>query len=108
MKKSVMDDFCVLKELEKLAEKTIGILNQSRETRSHFEASLLRKSLQGILDQKEEKLEETLMTELVAVLGEVAEFFKDPKRSFKSEDFKKMGNKILSFLETICREKHGK
>ena len=87
MKKCVKDNFRILKELEKLAEKTIEILNQSRETRSHSEASFLRKSLQGILDRKEEKLEETLMTELVAVLGEIAEFLKDPKRSFKSEDF---------------------
>ena len=101
MKNRVMDNFHTLRKLEKLAEKAIDVLNQSRETRSRSEASLLRKSLRGILARKEEKLEETLMKELLAVLGEVAEFLKDPKRSFKSGKFKKLGDKINDFLEEI-------
>ena len=102
MKKCVMDNFRVLKEFEELAEKAIEILNQSREIRSCAEASLLRKSLKRILNHKEEKLEATLMKELIAVLGEVAEFARDKERSFKSEDFKNLGNKINDFLKENC------
>ena len=99
MKTRVMDNFHTLRKLEELAEKAIDVLNQSRETRSRSEASLLRKSLRGILARKEEKLEETLMKELLAVLGEVAEFLKDSERSFKSGKFKKLGDEISGFLE---------
>ena len=99
MKTRVMDDFRILKELEKLAEKAIGVLKRSKEIRSCFEAGELRKSLRGILARKEEKLEETLMKELLAVLGEVAEFLKDSERSFKSGKFKKLGDEISGFLE---------
>jgi hypothetical protein len=101
MKKCVMDNFRVLRELENLAEKAIDVLNHSREIRSRSEAGVLRKSLQKILAEKEEKLEEILMNELVFVLGKVAEFFKDKERSFKSEDFKELGNEISAFLEKI-------
>ena len=99
MKKCVMDNFRVLRKLEGLAEKAIGVLNESREIRSHSEAGRLRKGLQAILDKKEVKLEETLMKELVAVLGEVAEFSKDPTRSFKSDKFKKLGDEINNFMK---------
>ena len=99
MKKCVMDNFRILRELEGLAKKAINMLNGTRDARSCSEASLLRKSLKRILDHKEEKLEATLMKELIAVLGEVAEFARDKKRSFKSEDFKKLGDKINDFLE---------
>ena len=105
MKTRVMDDFRILKELEKLAEKAIGVLKRSKEIRSCFEAGELRKSLQGILARKEEKLEETLMAELVAVLGEVAEFSKDKERSFKSDEFKNLGNEISGFLAEEGLEK---
>ena len=111
MKKCVMDNFRVLRGLEKLAEEAIDVLNQSREKRSRPEASVLRKSLRGILDRKEEKLEGKLMNELVAVLGEVVKFSKNKERSFKSEDFKKLGNKISGFLATIemkDTQKHNK
>lgn len=99
MKECVMDNFRVLRELEKLAEKAMDVLNLSREIRSCPEAGLLRKSLRRILDQKEEKLENTLMKELIAVLGEVAKFSKDPTRSFKSENFLNLGDEISIFLE---------
>jgi hypothetical protein len=99
MKRRVMDDFRILKELENLAEKAIDVLNQSREMRSRPEAGMLRETLQGILDRKEEKLEETLMWELVGVLGETANFSKDKERSFKSDDFKNLGNEIFDFFE---------
>jgi hypothetical protein len=102
MKKCVMDNFQVLRELEGLAVKVIGVLNQSREIRSCTEAGLLRKSLKRILDHKEEKLEATLMKELIAVLGEIAEFAGDKERSLKSEDFKNLGNKINDFLKENC------
>lgn len=96
-----MDNFRILKNLEKLAEKAIDVLNQSRGARSRSEASLLRKSLQITLAWKEEKLEDTLMNELIAVLRETAKFLIDPNRSFKSEKFKNLGNEIFSFLEKI-------
>jgi molecular chaperone DnaK (HSP70) len=96
-----MDNFRVLRELENLAEKAIDVLNHSREIRSRSEAGVLRKSLQKILDEKEEKLEEILMNELASVLGEVAEFLRDPERSFKSKDFKKLRDEISKFLEGI-------
>ncbi|MFA6716293.1 MAG: hypothetical protein WCS27_13015 [Victivallaceae bacterium] len=104
MKKCVMDDFRVLRELESLAEKAIDVLNHSREIRTRSEASVLRKSLQKILAEKEEKLEEILMKELIAVLGEVAEFSKDKERSFKSKDFKKLGKEISDLLKQIKSE----
>jgi hypothetical protein len=99
MKKCVMDNFRVLRGLEGLAEKAIGVLNATRDARSCSEASLLRKSLKSLLDKKEEKLEKTLQKELIAVLGEVAEFAKDKKRSFKSEKFKRLGYEINDFME---------
>jgi hypothetical protein len=99
MKGCVMDNFRVLRGLEELAEKAIKELNGTREARSKPEAFKLRKGLQAILDKREDKLEKTLQKELIAVLGEVAEFAKDKERSFKSEKFKKLGDEINDFMK---------
>ena len=99
MTKSVMDNFRILKELEKLSEKAVGVLKRNRDARSCREADKLRKGLRAILDKKEEKLEERLTKELIGVLGEVAEYVNDPQRSCKSDDFKNLGNEIFDFFE---------
>ncbi len=101
MRKCVMDDFRILRKLKKLALKAIDVLDKSRGTCSCYEAGKMRRDLQETLDKKEEKSENAFMDELISVLEEVAEFFKDYKRSFKSEDFKKLGNKISGFLEAV-------
>jgi hypothetical protein len=101
MKKRVMDNFHILRKLKKLTVETIDALNKSRKTRSCYEAGKLRKKLQEILACKEKKLEKTFIKELLFALEEVVKFLKNPKRSFKSEDFKKLGDKISGFLKTI-------
>jgi hypothetical protein len=106
MKQYVMsDNFRILKELERLAEKAVGVLKRSKDARSCREADKLRKGLRGILDRKEKKFEERLMKELVGVLGEVAEYANDPQRSCKSEKFKELGDEISDFLAEEGLEK---
>jgi hypothetical protein len=39
--------------------------------------------------------------ELIPALEEVAKFLKDPRRSFKSDDFKNLGDEISDFLQKI-------
>jgi hypothetical protein len=101
MKKRVMDDSRIVKKLKKLAWNAIDVLNESRGACSCYEAGKLRRDLQKVLRSKEGKSIKTLIDELIPVLSEVAEFFEDPKRSFKSDDFKELGNKISGFLDKI-------
>lgn len=101
MKKRVMDNSRILKELKKLTRNAIAVLNESRGARSSHEAGELRKSLQKILVGKEEKSEKAFMRELLSALKEVAEYANDPQRSSKSEKFKELGDEISEFLEEI-------
>jgi hypothetical protein len=108
MKKRVMDNFHILRKLEKLAVNAIDVLNNSRGAHACYEAGELRKKLQKILACKKEISEKTFTGELVSALEEVANFLKDPERSFKSEDFKKQGDKISGFLKTIKMKNNSK
>ncbi|MDD5697391.1 MAG: hypothetical protein PHH77_02135 [Victivallaceae bacterium] len=101
MKKHVMDGSRIHRKLKQLAMNAIGVLNDSRSASSCYEAGELRRGLRGALSEKEEKSEEAVTDELVSTLEKVAGFLKDPERSFKSEDFKKLGDEITGFLEKI-------
>jgi hypothetical protein len=99
MKTRVMDNSRILENLKKLAVEAIAVLKQSRRARSCYEAGKLRRDLRDTLDKKEENSEKAFTDELVSALDDVADFLKDPERSFKSKKFKKLGDKISGFLE---------
>jgi len=101
MKKRVMDDSGIVKKLKKLVRNAINVLNASRGACSCYEAGKLRRDLQKVLKSEEEKTEKDFTDELVSALEKVAGFLKDPERSFKSEDFKELGDEISGFLDEI-------
>ena len=101
MKKRVMDDSGIVKKLKKLARNAIDVLNASRGACACYEAGKLRRDLQEVLKSKERKNKKMFIDELVPVLSKIAEFSTDPERSFKSKDFKELGNEISGFLDKI-------
>jgi hypothetical protein len=101
MKKRVMDDSRISKRMKELARKAIDVLNESRGACACYEAGKMRLDLQDALNKKEAISGKVFTDELIPALEEVAKFLKDPRRSFKSDDFKNLGDEISDFLQKI-------